>query len=161
MFLINFVFIMQVNWTVFFSDSIGLSDELSLVYRLLNVWQFATVSSADAHKLLSLGLSCMNAAFSMVICSYGGISSTGSGPSSSTHGGSSTGSSTALQAAVSPGIPSMATSGSVSVSPSQSDVDYQAALMIVAEAIWVQKRIIKILIDDPSSPQTVSNAFKS
>lgn len=114
------------------------------------MWQFASVSSTDAQKLLTLGLSCMNAAFSMVINSYGGAQS-----GSAAHG-STVVTPAALQPIVPQGAPPIGTSGSISASPSQSDIDYQSALMVVADAIWVQKRIIKILIEDPSSPQTVS-----
>lgn len=148
----------RLNFWSFCSDTAGISDELNLVYRLLNVWQFTAVSPSDAQKLLALGLSCMNAAFSMVTCTYGGTQSTGPSSSSNTHG--SVGNVPITHLIITPGASGIAASGSVSSSPSQTDVDYQAALMVVADAIWVQKRILKILIDDPSSPQMVCRLLK-
>lgn len=152
---------MVFNYCYFHSlsrDSLGLSDEVNLVYRLLNVWQFSSVTTADAQKLLLVGLSCMNSAFAMVCNCYGGTpQGASSGNVSAPHGQTSSSGGSSGQTATVAGQSSLSTANSVS--PTQNDIDYQTALMIVAEAIWIQKRIVKILLDDPSSPQGVSFHF--
>lgn len=128
---------------------------MNLVYRLLSVWQFPSVTSADAQKLLMLGLSCMNAAFSMICSVYGSTPSTTSSSNVSTPHGPVP--SAPAMPGQSPAVGGQGVSATTTLSgsPSQSDAEYQAALVIVAEAIWVQKRVIRILMDDPASPQTV------
>lgn len=125
-------------------ELIALSEDLNLVYRLLKICQFAPLNANDAQKLCQLGIGAMNAVFAVTHYFYGGasssVASTSCPPSSTTVNSAS--------------VQSQASSGSMT-NLNANESEYQTGIEIVAEAVWAQQRIIRILQDDTGLLQTV------
>lgn len=99
-------------------DLLALAEELSFVYRLLEMSLFAPIASEDANELVSLGVATINAAFYAIHYMYHPSSSS----QSQAHSVSST-----------------------THSPSQQQEHHHLGMTVVAQSIWTQKRIKSIL----------------
>jgi hypothetical protein len=119
---------------------VALSEDLNLAYQLMKVQQFAPLSSSDAHKLCHLGFGTMNAAFVVAQHFYGGLITHSTNSQTSNVGSSS--------------IANQSSSGSTQ-NLNSGEADYQFGSLIVAEALWTQQAIVRILQDDTGLLQTV------
>jgi hypothetical protein len=116
-----------------------LSEDLKLVYRILKICHFSPLNETDSLKLSQLAVGTMNVAFAIINHLYHGSSGQGNA------GGSSSNVSSQTQHG----------SDSMNSLNESHDSDYQTGLLIVAQAIWVQQRVIRILQDDIGLLQTV------
>jgi hypothetical protein len=103
---------------------------MNLIYQLLQVQQFAPLTALDAQKLCQLGMAVMTAATATANHLYGSHSPP-QGPSTMVSTTSSS-------------------SGLVGNEP-----ELHTGTVIVAQALWTQQTIIRILQDDTALLQTV------
>jgi len=135
----------QRGLTFYSGELVALSEDLNLVYRLLKISYFAPLNTCDAQKLCQLGVGAMNAAFAVTHYFYGGGISSGSI--------SCQPASTAVSSGTT--IQSQTSSGSMS-NLNSNECEYQSGIEVVAQALWTQQKIIRILKDDIGLLQTVS-----